>query len=291
MRARRVDQRAGARHRHRRARRLRDGRLSRHDRRDLAARRPRRPPQRPLGGGAGGQQRAARSVRRPQPVVLLRRVARARADRPRQPAHPGRPREVRGVRAAVHGTETFGRDDVQEVLRHPARERPRAPLGRCRRRGRRRRSGTGPASRIRPTRSACARSRRTTSWSSTPRAAPTSSARPTSPAVRRRCTRRRSTSSKGALFQVEQLDFEDRKAYVRADRLRLLHRRDHLHEGDDARDVRRRDARQRRRTPRRGARRRRGSSASRRSSSTPTRTSARASSTCPSSRCTRRRTG
>ena len=76
--------------------------LSRHDGRHVAARRARGAPQRPVGGGAGGQQRAARSVRRAQPVVFLRRLARARADQPRQPAHPGRPREVRGVRAAVH---------------------------------------------------------------------------------------------------------------------------------------------------------------------------------------------
>ena len=47
------------------------------------------------------RQRAARSVHRPQPVVLLRCVARARAHQPGQPAHPRRPREVRGVRAAV----------------------------------------------------------------------------------------------------------------------------------------------------------------------------------------------
>ena len=96
-----VDQRARARHRHRRARRVGDGRLSGHDRLDLAARRARGPAQRPVGGGDGGEQRAARSVRRAQPVVLLRRVARARADRSRQPAHPGRPHQVRGVRAAV----------------------------------------------------------------------------------------------------------------------------------------------------------------------------------------------
>ena len=56
----------------------------------------------PIGRGDGGEQRAARSVRRPQPVVLLRRVARAGADRSRQPAHPRRSRQVRGVRAAVH---------------------------------------------------------------------------------------------------------------------------------------------------------------------------------------------
>ena len=42
-----------------------------------------------------------------------------------------------------------------------------------------------------------------------------SSARPISPAGRRRCTRRRSTSSKAQLYQVERLDFEGRKAFVR----------------------------------------------------------------------------
>ena len=88
-------------HRHRRARRLGHGRLSGHDRRDLAARRPRRPPDDAIGRGAGREQRADRSVHRPQPVVLLRRLARARADQSRQPAHPARSREVRGVRAAV----------------------------------------------------------------------------------------------------------------------------------------------------------------------------------------------
>ena len=98
---RRLDQRAGARHRHRRARRVGDGRLSGHDRRDLAARRPRRPAHDAIGGGAGREQRADRSVHRPQPVVFLRRVARARAHQSRQPAHPARPREVRRVRAAV----------------------------------------------------------------------------------------------------------------------------------------------------------------------------------------------
>ena len=72
-----------------------------HDRRDLAARRPRRPAHDAIGGGARGEQRADRSVHRPQPVVLLRRVAGARAHQSRQPAHPARSREVRGVRAAV----------------------------------------------------------------------------------------------------------------------------------------------------------------------------------------------
>ena len=64
-----------------------------------------------------GQQRAARPVRRPEPVVFLRRTARARADQPRQPAHPRRPREVRRLRAAVHARRRqYGRHDVQEVL-------------------------------------------------------------------------------------------------------------------------------------------------------------------------------
>ena len=42
----------------------------------------------------------------------------------------------------------------------------------------------------------------------------------------------------GQLFQVERLDFEGRKAYRARGRLRLLHRRDHLHEGDDPGHVR-----------------------------------------------------
>ena len=78
---------------------------------------PRRAARQPVGGGDGGQQRAARSVRRPQPVVFLRRVARARADRSRQPAHPRRSHQVRGVRAAVHDRpKRSARHDVQEIL-------------------------------------------------------------------------------------------------------------------------------------------------------------------------------
>ena len=81
--------------------------------------------------------------------------------------------------------------------------------------------------------------------------------------------------------------------------LRLLHRRDHLHEGDDSRDLRATfvDDGWRLRRTLVGTPRRRcpssspASSASRRSGSTPTRTSGRASSICPSSRCTRRCTG
>ena len=226
------------------------------------------------------QQRADRSVRRPQPVVFLRRVARARADQSRQPAHPARPREVRGVRAAVQRRTSAS---AARTCRRCCGCSPRKGFVHRVEDADGRGSGTGPASRIRPTRSACARSRRTTSSSSTRRAAPTSSARPTSPAARRRCTRKRSTSSKAQLFQVEQLDFEGRKAYVRAGRLRLLHRRHHATPKVDeclrARfaepigDAGRCSAR--RRVARRSARRRRASWASRRSSSTRTRTSAR----------------
>ena len=205
-----VDQRARARHRHRRARRLGDGRLSGHDRRHLAARRPRGPAQRPIGGGHGGQQRAARSVRRAQPVVFLRRVARARADRSRQPAHPGRSHQVRGVRAAVH---VRPKRSAAPTCRRSSASWPSRGWSTARTRTRR---GPGPTSRIRPTPSACGRCRRTTSSSSTSPARRASSARPISRAARPRCTRRRSTSSKGTLFQVERLDFEGRKAFVRS---------------------------------------------------------------------------
>ena len=146
-----------------------------------------------VGGGARREQRADRSVHHPQPVVLLRRLARARADQPRQPAHPARSREVRGVRAAVRApTSSSAANDVQEILAVLRRGRLR-PLVDARRR-----SGTGRTSRIRPTPSACGRCRPTTSSSSTRPTASASSARPTSPAARRRCTRRRSTSSKAS---------------------------------------------------------------------------------------------
>ena len=42
----------------------------------------------------------------------------------------------------------------------------------------------------------------------------------------------------GRLFQVERLDFDGRKAYVKRSRLRLLHRRHHAHAGHHPRSVR-----------------------------------------------------
>ena len=210
---RRLDQRARARHRHRRARRLRDGGLSGHDCRHVAARGTRGPPKRTIGGGAGREQRAARSVRRPEPVVFLRRVAGARAHRSRQPAHPGRSRQVRGVRAAVHDVRAVR--EARTCRRCSASSRraasctgPENPAAKTAR-------GSGPTSRIRPTPSACDRSRRTTSWSSTRRAAPTSSARRASTSGPPTLHEKAIYIIEGALYQVEKLDFEGRKAYVR----------------------------------------------------------------------------
>ena len=194
-----------------------DGRLSGHDRRDLAARRPRRAAREPIGGGDGGEQRAARSVHRAQPVVLLRRVARARADRSRQPAHPGRSRQVRGVRAAVRARprRSAAHDRAGNSRRcSPSRDWSIVRSGDDSTTGGPGR-GPGPTSRIRPTRSACGRCRRTTSSSSTRRTRRGSSAKPISPAARRRSTPRRSTSSRAQLYQVERLDFDGRKAFVR----------------------------------------------------------------------------
>ena len=56
------------------------------------------------------------------PSYFFDGVARARADQPRQPAHPARSREVRGVRAAVHERRALrrggraGEVDLQAIL-------------------------------------------------------------------------------------------------------------------------------------------------------------------------------
>ena len=285
-----VDQRARARHRHRRARRLGDGRLSGHDCRDVAARRARRTAQRPVGGGDGGEQRAARSVRRPQPVVLLRRVARARADRSRQPAHPGRSHQVRGVRAAVHARpKQFGRHDVQEILGVLAEQ---GLVHRAER-------ATSPWTWTNESYPADAVSLRSVSSDNFVVVDTTrergSSARPTSPAARPRCTRRRSTSSKARCIRwsgstsraarrsCAQIDcdyYTDAITYTKVTPIDTFAAVRCRSSGPDRRS---------RRTAKSTSSR--ASSASRRSSSTRTRTSARASSICRSSRCTRRRTG
>ena len=114
---RRVDQRAGARDRHRRARRRRPRGISGHDRGDVAARGARGAPIEPLGGRAGGVERAGRSVHHPQPALLLRREPGARAGQSRQPAYPPRPREMRRVRAAVPRRGGFRRSARHDGLR------------------------------------------------------------------------------------------------------------------------------------------------------------------------------
>ena len=73
---------------------------------------------------------------------------------------------------------------------------------------------TGRASRIRPTPSAFGRSRRTTSSSSTRRTSRASSARRTSRGAGD-ASPKAIYIVEGKLFQVEKLDFEGRKAFVR----------------------------------------------------------------------------
>ena len=72
---------------------------------------------------------------------------------------------------------------------------------------------------------------------------------------------------------------------------RLLHGRDHPHQGAHPRPLRRAAERRRAQEPRRGPRHLAGGGLQEDASSTPTRTSARASCRCPRTRCTRPRTG
>ena len=221
------------------------------------------------------------------PIVLLRRLARARAGQPRQPAHPGRPREVRGLRAAVQRHRHLRIGGRAGGAADPARERPRAPLRRSRRRDDpgqwhwTSESYPADAVSLRSITSdnfvvvdvgAGAKVIGETDYTSGP-----TTLHPKAIYI-----------VEGRLYQVEALDYDNRKAFVRDvdcdyyttaisySKVTVLD----IAAGAGA-----------------GAPRtatctcRRGSWASRRSSSTPTRTSARASSICPSSRCTRPPTG
>ena len=233
----RVHQRARARHRHRRARRRGDGRLSGHDRGDVAARRARGAPGGPVGGGHGGEQRAARSVRRPQPVVFLRRVARAGADRSRQPAHPRRPHQVRGLRAAVHRTRSVRPPRPAGDPRHARRAGARAPD---------RRRADDPdepptdaaqwtwTNESYPADAVSLRSVSSDNFVDRrhDRRARVSSARPISRAARPRSTRRRSTSSKARCIRWSGSTSRGaRRSCARS--TATTTRRDHVHEGDD----------------------------------------------------------
>ena len=145
---RRRHQRAGSGHRHRRARRRGARGLSGHHRLHVAARRPRRAAAGPIGGRDGRQLPAARPVRAAQPLLLLRRLARARAGQPRQPAHPARPHQVRRLRAAVRRRRALRPRRRAGDPELPAEEHLRSISSRTATRA----SRTGPASRIPPTR-------------------------------------------------------------------------------------------------------------------------------------------
>ena len=93
-------------------------------------------------------------------------------------------------------------------------------------------------SRIRPTRSACARSRPTTSSSSTPRSGERVIGETDFTSGPATLHEKAIYIVEGQLFQVERFDFDGRKAYRARGRLRLLHGRDHLHEGHDSGHVR-----------------------------------------------------
>ena len=244
------------------------------------------------------------------PSYFFDRVAGARAHRSRQPAHPRRPREVRGVRAAVHARRAV---------------RPRTTCRRCSAFSPSRGSCIADPASTRPDAGDSAATRRAHwTWTSESYPADAVSLRSVSsdnfvvvdtthePRVigETDFTSGPATLHPKAIYIVEGAAVSGREARLRGaqgvrprDRLRLLHRRDHLHAGHGPRHVRARTtvAPRGRRVMRRRTRRAvartakstwsRASSASRRSSSTRTRTSARASSICPSSRCTRRRTG
>ena len=230
---------------------------------------------------------AGRSVRGHAPELLLRRLARARADQPRQPAHPGRSREVRGLRAALRRHRHLRRGRRPGSAPHPARERAGAPLRRFRRPGRSRPVALDqrelPGRRDQPALDHLGQLRRRRRQR---RVAGDRRdrlhERPVHPAPEGDLPRGRAALPGGVARLRGPQGLRPQR------RLRLLHHRDHLLEGHGARTA---DAR--RATSRRTATctSPAASSASRKSSSTPTRTSARASSTCPSSRCTRPPTG
>ena len=155
---RRLDQRARARHRHRRARRVGDGRLSGHDRGDLAARRPRRAAQRPVGGGAWWRA-ARRSI---SSSSATRRTSSTRRPSTRSSIPTTCTSCVDHVKCAAFELPFSAGRDVRPARRAGGARRAGRAGARAPRRTRTRR-GPGRTSRIRPTPSACGRSRRTTS--------------------------------------------------------------------------------------------------------------------------------
>ena len=141
------------------------------------------------------------------PAFFLRCVARARAHRSGQPAHPRRSHQVRRVRAAVHHGRHVRRPDLQEILGILAEQ------------GLVHQDTSGQFTWTNESYPADAVSLRSVSSDNfvivdtTRRRA--SSARPTSRAVRRRCTRRRSTSWKASCIRWSASTSKDAKAFVR----------------------------------------------------------------------------
>ncbi len=242
-------------------------------------------------------QRAARSVHRAQPVVFLRRAPRsARSSIPTTCTSSSITSSARRSSCRSAGGEAFGRHDLQEILASwPSRA---WCIGAA--------AASIPSS---PTTSQW-------TWTSESYPADAVSLRSVSsdnfvvvdttrePRVigETDFTSGPATLHPKAIYIVEGAAVSGGEARLRGtqgvrprDRLRLLHRRDHLHAGHDSRHVRERAAFCGRRQPRAARTAKstssRASSGSRRSSSTRTRTSGRASWICPSSRCTRQRTG
>ena len=282
----RVDQRARARHRHRRARRERDGRLSGHDCRHLAARRARR------AAARAGRRRCMVASSAPLDQFVVRNPSYFFDASPeRALIDPDNLHIlVDHIKCAAFelpftGAEAFGRHDVQEILGLLAEQ----GLVHLRRRGRATTSATWnwtnesyPADAV-SLRSVSSDNFVIVDTTGEPRVIGETD-----------FTSGPSTLHPKAIYIVEGEAVSGGAARFRGpqgvrarDRLRLLHRRDHVHARHRPRHVRRRG----RRRPTARSTSCRASSASRRSSSTRTRTSARASSICPSSRCTRRRTG
>ena len=206
---------------------------------NVAASRPRRPPRESICSGDGCQQRAARSVHHPQSVVASSTPRPSvRSSIRTISAYSRGSHQVRALSssrsAPSSGSESTTcrkfsafwrsrgwsigcrhRPGHQPQIRSQAMRSRRHPMARLRETAKTMRSGPGRANRTQRMPSACARFHPTTSSWWTPRAKPGLLEKLISRVAQRRCTRRRSTSIEGRLYQVDRLDFEGRKAFVR----------------------------------------------------------------------------
>ena len=198
-----------------------------HDCRDVAARRARRPPRRAVGGGAGRLERAARSVHGPAPRLLLRRLARARA------------RSTRTTCRSCSITSSARRSSCRS---RPTSASAARTCRRCSACSARKASSTRPTAQWNWTHEsypADAVSLRSVSSDNFVIVDVTGEPRvigetdfTSAPSM---LHEKAIYILEGQLFHVERFDFDQRKAYVEARRLRLLHRRDQVLEGHDPR--------------------------------------------------------